>query len=71
MRAYEVVAVIISLVLSDTYLDSVVTCLTCGVEEVLGKKLAGFVESVTGSLYVFRTSVSNLPMKSNYDERNR
>jgi hypothetical protein len=44
--------VIISLVLSDTYLDSVVTCLTCSVEEVLGKKLAGFVEFVTGSLYV-------------------
>lgn len=60
MRAYEVVAMVISLMLSDTYLDFVVTCLACSVEEVLWKKLAGFVKFVTGSLYVFRTSVSNL-----------
>ncbi len=71
MRAYEVVAMIIPLMLSDTYLYFVVTCLTRSGEEVLWKKLARFIEFVVGSL-MFRASMSFIyRMKSNSDERSR
>jgi hypothetical protein len=44
---------VIPFVLSDTYLDFIVTCFACSIEEVFRKKLAGLVEFVIGSLYVF------------------
>ena len=58
MWTYEVVAVIIAHLLSDTYLHFVIACLACGVKEVLWKKLAGFVMRITVSLCVFHTSMS-------------
>lgn len=58
MWTYEVVAVIIAHLFSDTYLHFVVTCLACSAKKVFWKKLAGFVEIITGSLCVFRTSMS-------------
>lgn len=72
MCAYEVVAVIITRLLPDTYLPFVVTCLARSLEKVLWKKLASLVEVVTSSLYVFRMSMRvTYVMKSVYDERSR
>jgi hypothetical protein len=58
MWTYEVVAMIIAHLLSDTYLFFVVARLACSVEEVLWKKLTGLVVIITGPLCVFRTSMS-------------
>jgi hypothetical protein len=53
MWTYEVVTMIIVHLLSDTYLGFVITRLACSVEEILWKKLAGFVERITGPLCAF------------------
>lgn len=53
MWTYEVVTMIIAHLLSDTHLRFVITRLACGVEEILWKKLAGFVERITGPLCAF------------------
>lgn len=58
MWTYEVVAVIIARLLSNTYLHFVIICLACSVKEVLWKKMTGFVMIITGSLCVFHTSMS-------------
>jgi hypothetical protein len=50
MWTYEVVTMIIAHLLSDTYLRFVITRLACSVEEILWKKLAGFVVMITGPL---------------------
>jgi len=59
VRAYEVVAMIIPLLLSDTYLYVVITCPTCSFEEVLWKKLARFIEFISSSLYISHVYVSH------------
>jgi hypothetical protein len=53
MWTYEVVTMIITLLLSDTYLRFVITRLACSLEEILWEKLAGFVEIITGALCAF------------------
>jgi hypothetical protein len=50
MWTYEVVTMIIAHLLSDTYLRFVITRLACSVEEILWKKLAGFVKRIAGPL---------------------
>jgi hypothetical protein len=71
MWTYEVVAMIIAHLLSDTYLHVVITCLACSVEKVLWKKLAGFVVIITSSLCFSQIYVNYHVMKSNCDERSR
>ena len=72
MRAYEVVAMVIPLLLSDMYLYVVVTCPTCSLEEVLWKKLARFVEFISSTLYVFHTAMSDISRKKgSRDEHSR
>jgi hypothetical protein len=53
MWTYEVVTMIIANLLSNTYLRFVITRLACSVEEILWKKLAGFVERIIGPLCAF------------------
>jgi len=52
MWTYEVITMVIAYLLSGTYLCFVITRLACSVEEILWKKLAGFVERITGPLCV-------------------
>ena len=65
MWTYEVVAMIIAHLLSNTYLPVAITCLACGVEEVLWKKLTGFVVMITGALCFSHIYVNYHQMKSN------
>ena len=53
MWTYEVVTMIIAHLLSDMYLRFVIARLACSVEKILWKKLAGFVERITGPLCAF------------------
>jgi hypothetical protein len=72
MWTYEVVTMIIALLLSDAYLRFVITRLACCAEEILWKKLAGFIKIITGTLCDFACLYRlYLGAKGNCDERSR
>jgi hypothetical protein len=58
--AYEVVAMVITPLLSDAYLHFVITCRTRSVEEFLWMKLTSLEEVVIGPLHCSHIYVSRL-----------